>query len=117
MIHLTVAPPLGIDSLFFNYVQRLAELNSHRCLDVPAEQLNSNWPSQWIETMSQSNEHHFLIGYRYPPHYWKELMQWSATVAVLADGNSSCCGLYVGANRIHTVRQKSNKITTTSSCF
>ena len=87
MIHLTVAPPLGIDSLVFSFVQRLAEQNGYQCVDVPAEHLDSDRPSHWIEQMGRSRQHYFLIGYRYPPSYWKQLAMAAATVAVVADGD------------------------------
>lgn len=87
MIHLTVATPMGIDSLFFSYVQRLAQENGHGCIDPPADCLDEEKPGHWIKAMSQSSQHHFVVGYRYPPSYWKQLMEHAATVAVLVDGD------------------------------
>ena len=37
--------------------------------------------------MQRSSNHHFLIGYRYPPRYWPQLVEQAKTVAVLADGD------------------------------
>ena len=87
MIHLTVATPMGIDSLFFSYVQRLAQENGHGCIDPPADCLDEEKPGHWIKAMSQSSQHHFVVGYRYPPGYWKQLVEHAATVAVLVDGD------------------------------
>lgn len=87
MIHLTVASPMGIDSLFFSYLQRLAQQNGHGCIDPPADCLDEEKPGHWIEAMGQSSQHHFVVGYRYPPAYWKQLGEHAATVAVLVDGD------------------------------
>jgi hypothetical protein len=100
MIHLTVAAPLGIDSIFFSFIQRLALQNGHVCVEPPAQQLDDPEPGGWIEAMSRSGQHHFVIGYRYPPHYWKKLVEHSATVALLADGD----GIVRQVEHIH--RQK-----------
>lgn len=97
MIHLTVAAPLGIDSVFFSFIQRLAMQNDYVCVDPPAQQLDEAKPGEWIEAMSRSPLHHFVIGYRYPPHYWKQLVEHSATVALLADGD----GIVRQVERIH----------------
>lgn len=87
MIHLTIAAPLGIDSLFFSFVQRLAVQNGHPCVDPPAEEFDAEEPELWIETLARSSRHHFVIGYRYPPSYWPQLVSHSTTVAVLVDGD------------------------------
>lgn len=87
MIHLTVAAPMGIDSLFFSYVQRLAQENGHGCIDPPADCLDEEKPGHWISAMSQSSQHHFVVGYRYPPAYWKQLVEHASTIAVLVDGD------------------------------
>lgn len=87
MIHLTIATPLGIDSLFFSFVERLAVLNGHRCVNPPAEKLNDANPGNWIKELALSHQHHFVIGFRYPPSYWLELVKHSSTVIVLADGD------------------------------
>ena len=87
MIHLTVAAPMGIDSLFFSYVQRLAQENGHGCINPPADCLDEEKPDHWIEAISQSSQHHFVVGYRYPPGYWKQLVEHAATIAVLVDGD------------------------------
>lgn len=97
MIHLTVAAPLGFDSVFFSFIQRLAVQNGHACVDPPAQQLDEAVPGGWIEAMSRSGQHHFVIGYRYPPHYWKQLVEHSTTVALLADGD----GIVRQVERIH----------------
>jgi hypothetical protein len=85
MIHLTVAAPLGIDSIFFSFVQRLAEQNGHICVNPPAQQLDEREPGAWIEAMKNSRQHHFVIGYRYPPAYWRTLAESASTVCLLAD--------------------------------
>jgi hypothetical protein len=85
MIHLIVAAPLGIDSIFFSFVQRLAEQNGHVCVDPPAQQLDSTEPGAWIEGMKNSRQHHFVIGFRYPPAYWRTLAESASTVCLLAD--------------------------------
>ncbi len=85
MIHLTVAAPMGIDSIFFNFVKRLAEQNGHFCLDPPAQHLDAADPAAWIDGLKNSRQHHFVIGYRYPPNYWKTLVQNANTVCLLAD--------------------------------
>ncbi|CAK6698103.1 hypothetical protein BBFGKLBO_02387 [Synechococcus sp. CBW1107] len=87
MIHLTVAVPLGIDSIFFSFVQRLAELNNHPCIDPPAQQLDKADPGGWITKLKDSSQHHFVIGYRYPPTYWKQLAESADTVILLVDSN------------------------------
>lgn len=87
MIHFTVAAPLGIDSLFFSFVKRLAVQNGHNCIDPPAEQLDGEKPGHWMEMMRRSSNHHFLIGYRYPPRYWPQIVEQAKTVVVLADGD------------------------------
>lgn len=102
MIHLTVAAPLGIDSLFFSFVQRLAVQNGHLCVDPPAEQLDSEEPGHWIDALGRSAQHHFVIGYRYPPRYWPQLVEHAATVAVLADGD----GIVRQVQRMHRQEQK-----------
>jgi hypothetical protein len=85
MIHLTVAMPMGIDSVFFSFIQRLAFQNGHVCLDPPAQSLIDPGDDCWIEEMRCSNQHHFLIGYRYPPANWKLLADHASTVCLLAD--------------------------------
>ncbi len=85
MIHLTVAAPMGIDSVFFSFIERLAVQNGHLCVDPPAQQLDELEPGGWIEAMRSSSQHHFVIGYRYPPAYWKVLAESASTVCLLAD--------------------------------
>jgi hypothetical protein len=85
MIHFTVATPFGIDSIVFSFLKRLAALNGHACIDVPLEQLDEQNPQIWIEDLRRSRHHHFLVGYRYPPPYWKVLVQSADTVCLLAD--------------------------------
>lgn len=85
MIHLTVAAPMGIDSVFFSFIERLAVQNGHVCVDPPAQQLDEGEPASWIEVMRYSSQHHFVIGYRYPPSYWKMLAESASTVCLLAD--------------------------------
>lgn len=85
MIHLTVAQPMGIDSVFFSFIQRLALQNGHGCVDPPAQQLDEPDPGAWIEGMKTSSQHHFVIGYRYPPPYWKKLAESASSVCMLAD--------------------------------
>jgi len=87
MIHLTMAAPLGVDSLFFSFVERLAVMNTHLCVNPPADQLDAEMPGNWIEAMARSSQHHFIIGYRYPPSYWPQLVQQASTVVLLADGD------------------------------
>jgi hypothetical protein len=38
-----------------------------------------------IAAMGNSAQHHFVIGYRYPPRYWKLLVDHAATVSLLTD--------------------------------
>lgn len=102
MIHFTVAAPLGIDSLFFSFVQRLAVQNGHPCVDPPAEQLDGEKPGHWVEAMGRSSQHHFVIGYRYPPRYWPQLVTHATTVAVLADGD----GIARQVERMHRQEQE-----------
>jgi hypothetical protein len=97
MIHLTVAAPLGIDSIFFSFVQRLAEQNGHVCVDPPAQQLDETKPAAWIESMKNSRQHHFVIGYRYPPAYWRTLAESASTVCLLADPD----GIALQVEQIH----------------
>ncbi len=85
MIHLTVAAPMGIDSVFFSFIERLALQNGHVCVDPPAEHLDVSEPMSWIEQMKISHQHHFVIGYRYSPPYWKMLAEHSSTVCLVAD--------------------------------
>ena len=85
MIHFTVAPPFGHDSVFFSFVERLAVLNGHICVDPPAQQLDEADPGPWIDSMKTSPDHYFLIGYRYPPIYYKALIQSSSSVCMLVD--------------------------------
>lgn len=85
MIHLTVAQPMGIDSVFFSFIQRLALQNGHCCVDPPAQHLDEPEPGAWMEGMKNSNLHYFVIGYRYPPDYWKALAENSTTLCLLAD--------------------------------
>ncbi len=85
MIHLTVAQPMGIDSVFFSFIQRLALQNGHGCVDPPAQQLDEPDPGAWIEGMKSSHQHHFVIGYRYPPSYWMRLVESASSVCLLAD--------------------------------
>lgn len=85
MIHLTVAAPMGIDSVFFSFIERLALLNGHVCVDPPAEHLDESEPLSWIEQMKLSHQHHFVIGYRYSPPYWEKLAEHSSTVCLVAD--------------------------------
>lgn len=87
MIHLSVAPPLGLDSIFFSFLQRMGEQNGHSCVDPPVEKLDRDTPANWIEPMSSSGKHHFVLGYRYPPSYWRQLVNYATTVVVLADGD------------------------------
>jgi hypothetical protein len=87
MIHLSIALPLGIDSVFFSFIERLAVQNGHACLDPPALGLEADTPNDWISSLSRSRQHHFVIGYRYPPVYWKQLVAQSATVALLSDAD------------------------------
>lgn len=85
MIHLSVAVPLGIDSVFFSFIERLAIHNGHDCLDPLAQdQIELNL-TDWISQCHQSNRHHFVIGYRYPPIYWKRLAELASTVIFIAD--------------------------------
>ena len=44
MIHITVAAPMGIDSVFFSFIERLAMVNGHACVDPPAQQLDDVEP-------------------------------------------------------------------------
>jgi hypothetical protein len=85
MIHLTVAAPLGIDSIFFSFIQRMAQENGHECLDPPALQMDPRDDGAWIDDLRAQSKHHFLIGYRYPPACWKRLVEASSTVILLAD--------------------------------
>ncbi|MEA5399459.1 hypothetical protein VB734_05325 [Synechococcus sp. BA-124 BA4] len=87
MIHITVAAPMGIDSVFFSFIERLAMVNGHACVDPPAQQLDDVEPREWIDEMIRSTKHYFLIGYRYPPLYWKTLVEQAGTVCLLADPN------------------------------
>ena len=103
MIHLTVAAPMGIDSIFFNFVKRLAEQNGHVCLDPPAQQLDAVEPGVWIEGLKNSRQHHFVIGYRYPPIYWKALVENANTVCLLADPD----GIARQVEQIHQHREES----------
>lgn len=107
MIHLTVAAPLGIDSIFFSFIQRLAERNGHPCVDPPAQQLDPTELGGWIEAMRSSSQHHFVVGYRYPPPYWKQLVEHSATVALLADGD----GIARQVERIHKQKAEDGELT------
>ncbi|MEA5392268.1 hypothetical protein VB738_13475 [Cyanobium gracile UHCC 0139] len=85
MIHLTVAAPMGIDSVFFSFIERLAVVNGHVCVDPPAQRLDEADHASWIDVMKRSNQHFFLIGYRYPPKYWIYLAQSSTTILLVAD--------------------------------
>lgn len=98
MIHFTVAAPLGIDSVFFSFIERLAVQNGHVCCDPPAQQQDEAEPSRWIEAMRRSAQHHFVIGYRYPPTYWKILAECASTVCLLADPD----GISRQVEQIHT---------------
>jgi hypothetical protein len=102
MIHLTVAAPQGIDSLFFSFVERLAVQNYHLYVNPPAERLDAEEPGHWIEALARSSQHHFVIGYRYPPCYWPKLVEHATTVAVLADGD----GIARQLVRIHRQEQE-----------
>lgn len=85
MIHLTVAMPLGIDSVFFSFIERLAIQNGHFCVDPPAQNLDEETPLSWIDFMQRSAQHYFIIGYRYPPRYWSLLADRSASVLLISD--------------------------------
>jgi hypothetical protein len=87
MIHLTLAVPQGIDSLFFSFVQRLAEMNDHQCSDDSSERFDDLSLTKFIREVASSKRHHFLVGYRYPPKYWKQLCANAETIVVLADGD------------------------------
>jgi len=97
MIHFTVAAPMGIDSIFFSFVKRLAEQNGHKCVDAPLEQFDEKEPHIWIEELKRSRHHHFLIGYRYPPPYWRTLVQASSSICLVADPD----GITRQVNQIH----------------
>ena len=87
MIHLTVATPMGIDSLFFSFIRRIASKNNHEFVDPQVAQIDQEQFSRWIEELKESTRHHFIIGYRYPPSCWKELVENATTVILLADGD------------------------------
>ncbi|HHG2225246.1 TPA: hypothetical protein Q4A38_14465 [Synechococcus sp. WH 5701] len=95
-----MAAPLGLDSVFFSFIERMAIQNGHICVDPPAELMDEAEPESWIEEMSNSSQHHFVIGYRYPPVYWKYLAIKSSTVCLLADPD----GIARQVSRIHEDR-------------
>jgi hypothetical protein len=107
MIHLSIALPLGIDSVFFSFIERLAVQNCHACLDPPAQGLDADESGDWISSLSRSRQHHFVIGYRYPPVYWKQLVAQSATVALLSDAD----GILRQVERISWKQQQAGSVT------
>lgn len=85
MIHLTVSSPMGIDSVFFSFIQRLAEQNGHHCVDAPLHEDINREPLRWIQDQKKNDKHQFVMGYRYPPSYWKQLASTATTVCLVSD--------------------------------
>ena len=90
MNHISIATPLGLDNMFFSFLDTLAAANNLRSCDGPATIGEGIKIEDYVRNHQIQHRHEFLIGYRYPPTHGKPLVELFDSTIILADLDGIC---------------------------
>ncbi len=93
MNHISIATPLGLDNVFFSFLDTLATVNEISSCDGPAVISKELRIEDYVRNRQLQNRHELLIGYRYPPIHSTPLVKLFDSTIILADLDGISCQL------------------------
>ena len=90
MNHISIATPLGLDNMFFSFLDTLAASNKLCSCDGPVTIGEGTRIEDYVRNHQMQHSHEFLIGYRYPPVHTKPLIELFDSTLILADLDGIC---------------------------
>lgn len=90
MNHISIATPLGLDNMFFSFLDTLAAANDMRSWDGPVTIGEGDKIEDYVRSHQMQHRHDFLTGYRYPPIHVTPLIELFDSTLILADLDGIC---------------------------
>ena len=90
MNHISIATPLGLDNMFFSFLDTLVAANNLCSCDGPVTIGDGIRIEDYVRNHQMQHRHEFLIGYRYPPVHSRPLIELFDSTIILADLDGIC---------------------------